>query len=259
MTNSYSKLIYEDEILNSQIINQEPNEQQKKQSNQKCNTISCTCWLDKQWKKCKTYDNLLKCMKKYYDGYILNMPLTTEPFDCDDPEFRSYLIKLSECGAFIVDTQEFKDEIKNNTRYKQREYLNFGYKLKPNQTLSTIMEKFDCKGIYYMALEYYRCNNPTCKTNCKEYYQTDNLDKINFENDEIWISKHQKLNVKSNSRIYKKTMHVAMPEEIDYGYDKFAIYDPNFYDNLIIFNVWNNIWERVHNVYMIDKIIECLK
>lgn len=226
---------------------------------QGCNTYNCTCWVDKQWKNCKTYDDLINCMVKYVKGEIANTPISIEPFTCDDPEFRNCLIKLNEFGCFTIDSNEFKDEIKNNTRYRQREYLNFAYKLKPNQKLSTIMENFDCRGIYYMAHEYYRCDNPTCKTNCKEYYQTDHLEDINFDNDEIWISKQQKLRNNVKSRIYKKTVYVAMSEDIASEYNEISNYIPYFYDNLVIFVVWNNIWERVHNRYMIDKVIECLQ
>jgi hypothetical protein len=242
MTNIHSKIVKEIEPL---PITEE------------CNKTGCTCWLNNQWKKCKTFEDLLRCMSKYITGEILSMPLCIEPFKCDDPEFRNWLLKLIDIGVFVIDGNEFKDEIENNTRYRQREYLNFAYKLKPTQKLSTIMENFDCRGIYYMAQEYYRCNNPKCKTNCKEYYQTDNLDKINFDNDEIWISKHQKLRNNVKSRAYKKTVHVCMPEDIAYGYNEFSKYVPGFYDNLVIFNVWNNIWERVHNRYMIEKVIEC--
>jgi len=261
MTNVQSKLVnvIEIEIENdNENENDNDNENENSQDSQGCNTYECTCWLDKQWKTCRTYDDLIKCMVKYVKGEILNTPLSMKPFECDDSEFKNCLIKLNEFGCFTIDSQEFKDVIDNNTRCKQREYLNFAYKLKPNQKLSSIFENFDCRGLYYMAHEYYKCNNPQCKTSCKEYHQTDNLDEINYDNDEIWISKNQKQKKNAKSRIYKKTVHIAMTEDIDYEYNKFSKYIPDFYDNLIIFVVWNNIWERVHNRYMIDKVIESL-
>jgi hypothetical protein len=269
MTNSQSKLLNEINTINT--INEIIKIEQKNEEYEKyeeydeydeyddCNDNNCICWLDIQWKECNTYDDLLKCMKKYIKGEIINMPLSTEPYKCEDSEFIKCLEKLINIGIFVVDMQPFRDEIQNNTRYRQREYLNFAYKLKPNQKLSTIMEKFDCNGIYYIAQEYYRCNNPNCKDNCSEYYQTEFLDKIDFNNDEIWISKHQKLKNNVKSRIYKKTVHICFPEDIEYGYNEFARFVPDFYENLVIFNVWNNIWERVHNRYMIDKVIECFK
>ena len=250
MTNVHSK------IKNESDIEQYP---ELELETQECDSYECICWLDIQWKNCRSYEDLINCMVKYIKGEILNSPLTIKPFDCSDQEFKNCLIKLNEYGCFTIDSQEFRDEIYNNTRYKQREYLNFAYKLKPNQTLSSIMENFDCRGLYYMAHEYYKCDTPTCKINCKEYYQTDNLDEIDFDNDEIWISKHQKLKKNTNSRTYKKTVYVAMIEDIDYEYYNFSKYIPDFYDNLVIFVVWNNIWERVHNRYMIDKVIESLQ
>ena len=256
MTNIQSK------IVNKIETDPEPEletELEKESESQGCNSYECTCWLDIQWKNCKTHDDLVKCMVKYINGEILNTPLTIKPFECLDLEFKNCLIKLNEYGCFTIDSQEFRDEIENNTRYRQREYLNFAYKLKPNQKLSSIMENFDCRGLYYMAYEYNKCDNPNCKTSCKEYYQTDNLDEINFNNDEIWISKHQKLKKNAKSRIYKKTTYVAMSEDIDFEYNKFSKSIPDFYDNLLIFVVWNNIWERVHNRYMIDKVIESLQ
>ena len=259
MSNSQSKLINEVNEVNE--VNGEIKPLQTLQTSQKCNENNCMCWLDIQWKKCRTYDDLISCMKQYIIGEILTMPLSIEPYECDDVEFINCLEKLSNSGAFIVDMQPFRDEIQNNTRYRQREYLNFAYRMKPHQRISDIMDSFDSSGIYYTALEYYRCNNPDCKINCSEYYQTDNLDNICFDNDEIWISKHQKLKSKTNvkNRPYKKTMHISMPEDIEYGYNVFSKFVPDFYENLVIFNVWNNMWERVHNRYMIDKVIECLK
>ncbi len=252
MTNVHSK------ILNEPDLEPEPKSESYSEP-QDCNTYECTCWLDKQWKNCKIYGDLINCMVKYTKGEILNTPVSTKPFECLDPEFKNCLIKLNEYGCFTIDSQEFRDVIENNTRYKQREYLNFAYKLKPNQKLSSIMENFDCRGLYYMAHEYYKCDSPNCKTRCKEYYQTDNLEEINYDNDEIWITKHQKLKKNAKSRIYKKTVHVAMSEDIDYEYNIFSKYIPDFYDNLVIFVVWNNIWERVTNRYMIDKVIESLQ
>ena len=266
MTNAQSKIVNEE--LKPSQTSQTSQTLQTPQIPQKCNDTECTCWLNIEWKQCKTYNDLLTCMIKYIKGEILTMPLSIEPYKCDDTEFINCLEKLINIGAFVVDMQPFRDEIQNNTRYRQREYLNFGYKLKPHQTLSNIMDSLNSKGIYYMVKEFYRCNNPNCTTNCSAYYQTDYIDNINFDNDEIWISKQQKLKskIKNNSnsnntknKAYKKTMHISMPEDIQCGYDEFNKLIPNFYDNLLIFNVWNNIWDRVHNRYMIDKVIECLE
>ena len=104
MTNVHSK------IKNESDIEQYP---ELELETQECDSYECICWLDIQWKNCRSYEDLINCMVKYIKGEILNSPLTIKPFDCSDQEFKNCLIKLNEYGCFTIDSQEFKDEIYN--------------------------------------------------------------------------------------------------------------------------------------------------
>ena len=78
MTNSQSKLVNEiieintintiNEIIKIEHKNEdydEPDAYDEYDEYDECNDNNCICWLDIQWKECNTYDDLLKCMKKY--------------------------------------------------------------------------------------------------------------------------------------------------------------------------------------------------
>jgi hypothetical protein len=204
-----------------------------------------TYTIDKlQWKQCKTYEDVRLTMLEFLKGNINWAPTHYGPLLDKDPIYRQKLIQLNSLGVISENGQEYTKEQLINSQFMQREYLVFGYKLKHNETIISVLTKFNEADFFYQALDY----------NTNTYYQTDTLDTIDFNNSEFWVTKTKNYDTKTT----ENHTHLVCPEDMNTVFDKYQEIVNDFYDDLIIFEVWSKSWKRPKNgIYLLDKIINC--
>ena len=196
------------------------------------------------WNMCQSYEDIQHTMISFIKGEIYRTPTHMGALVEKEPQYIDKLIKLNTLGAITEGGQQFENTYTINECHMQREYLIFAYKLKINETLESILDKIKNSDFFYQALDY---NNNT-------YYQSDEIGLIDFKNPEFWVTRTKDL--KTNT--YENHTHLVCPEDIPTIFEEYQNIVEDFYDNVIIFEVWSKNWERNENgIYLLDKVIQC--
>jgi hypothetical protein len=199
--------------------------------------------INTKWNDSQNFIGLLLNVRLFINGMLQDTPEHRGELEDKDPEYIQRLLQLNAMGVLTTNGQEFKQIITRDKVYMQREYLNFAYKPVSKQALEYVINKFNNADLFYYAISY----------NDKKVYQTPYLDKIDFDNSEIWVSRT--LQRKTNT--FENHTHILEPCDLLYNDMYFNYYANDFYPGTVFFQVWSISWEEKEH-YMIDQIINCL-
>lgn len=196
------------------------------------------------WSRCNTFSKLLENMALFVNGELPNTPTHMGYLEDTNPEYITRLVHLNNIGVLTDNGQEFVYDVTTKYINMQREYLVFAYEIKPNQSLDSIIQKFDNSDLFYYAINYAD----------KKVYQSSYLGYIGFNNPEFWLTRDYLI----ESKTFENHTHVAEPKHLLNCFENFQYYTNNFYDGKIFFHVWSRTW-NYNKTYLADIVIQCFE